>query len=311
MPIDLYKTLGYDYRDKTREAKLAVDSDVERAKRLAEVEREAAAQRSQQMEGIARRRFVENYAKTLEAGGQTEGLGEDAEAAWAKKVASGDLGDVMKFEEAAGELPGLRAASRSKVEADQQENEARNAEQKAKKIEGIAKIAGLIMPGVGEMIAKGVAKQAEKKAAKEAADLTEEETRGYVNQALAQDAPTVAVEMRAAQLAGQKLGVQNAQNAADMGRMEYFNAPIRYDLQNRLLGQQVLGAERENDIPIEVVQEMQRNRADYLRAQAEAARARAKGRTVDFGFGRPAGTPLGPTKRDLTADDLDFGSSLR
>lgn len=311
MPIDLYKTLGYDYRDKTREAKLAVDSDVERAKRLAEVEREAAAQRSQQMEGIARKRFVENYAKTLEAGGQTEGLGEDAEAAWAKKVASGDLEGVAAFEKAAGELPGLRAASRSKVANDQEKSEADRAENKAKKIEGIAKIAGLIMPGVGEMIAKGVAKQAEKKAAKEAADVTEEETRGYVNKAIQPYAVDDELKMRAAKVAGAQLGVQQAQNAKDIGVQEYLFNTERMPLQRREMEQRLIALERENDIPIEVVQEMQLNRADYLKAQAEAARARAKGRTVDFGFGRPAGTPLGPTKRDLTADDLDFGSSLR
>jgi hypothetical protein len=317
MPIDLYKLMGYDYRDKKRETQLSVDADVERARRIAADDFEAKKSQALELEGIAGKRFKENYAKTRLADGQTEGIGEEAETAWAKKVASGDLKGTLDFEETAGKLPGTRKLAGTTVEAAQEEAEARAAAGKEKKMRGLAAVAAIL--GGGDTLSQIANSNLGAEAAGAKAGETEAETKRDVSAVLKPDAAKVAQEQREAAgrmtqlgLAGQELGL-DAQYLRN--REQYLNnnyQPAMNDARLRGLRGANVGQDISNEaglISLDIAPEMNQAIIKAREAQAEADRARAKGNKPGLGL---SGESIAPVRRGpLTADELDFGNSLR
>lgn len=303
MPIDLYKLSGLDYRDKTREAKLAVDSDVERARRVGEIQRAAEIEHAQKLEGIARRRFVENYAKTLEAGGQTEGIGEDAEAAWAQKVASGDLKDVEMFRDTAGRLPGAEKLSRSKTEVAQGDLDIRQQEQKVKMLETLGTVAALLGFGGGF---KGAAKRAEKQLDTKQKEIDSANVKAGtdlgVNKALEIGAAAAAVQERENRLAGQQLGLLQGTNDYEQKQREYLDYPADRDLRVKLLEEQIEQSRYRRSVPLDLREDSLEAQILRNRAAARAADAKAGG-ARNLGIGT-AGQPLKKDGKVRTADDL-------
>jgi hypothetical protein len=321
MPIDLYKLMGYDYRDKKRETQLSVDADVERARRIAADDFEAKKSQALELEGIAGKRFKENYAKTLSGEQYPEGLNEaareqwarqDADTAWAKKVAGADLKDTLAFEQTAGALPGTQRLTKTVMEAGQEEAEAKAAKGKENKLRGLAVIKAIA--GGGDVLGAIAESNLGAEAAGAKAGETEAKTKESVAAVLQPNAAQVALEQREAVgrqtqlgLAGAALANQARQNDVDMGRNELFEQPQRTALQRRI-GEAQLGAlEMQNEVNSVLGEDLRRAEIERLKAQADAARARGGGASLGL-----SGQALAPTRKGpLTADELDFGNSLR
>jgi hypothetical protein len=312
MPIDLYKLMGYDYRDKKRETQLSVDADVERARRSAADDFEAKKSQALELEGIAGKRFKENYAKTRLADGQTEGIGEEAETAWAKKVASGDLKDTLAFEETAGALPGTRKLTKTVMEAGQEEAEAKAAKGKENKLRGVAALAAIL--GGGDTLSQIAESNLGAEAAGAKAGETEAETKRDVSAILKPDAAKVAQEQRELKMASDRLNNLKGTVEYDQMYEDAVNRGPMRELQRRglelgLTSQELANKQAESMLSPEV----QQIRLDAIKAQTAADLARATGGNNRYGnMPGTAGQSIAPVRRGpLTADELDFGNSLR
>lgn len=316
MPLDLYKTLGYDYRDKQREAKLAVDSDVERARRITEMQQAADLKQASALEGIARRRFTENYAKALGADGQTEDLGAAAEAAWAKKVAADDLNDARRFEDIAGRLPGTRELAKSDVATKQGAHEVAQIENQERQFTGLARMAGLFVPGLDKAISATVGTKIKKDLKEAEAGLTKAETDTIVNRALQTDAADYALSARDMQeqaaseaILGQRIGNERGQLLNQDATMRYGRLARDLNLEEEMKREALYSDRIRNDQQAAIGAELKQAELERILAAAELARSRASGRQPLIP-GVPGAKPAATTKApsELTADQLIFNA---
>lgn len=244
MPIDFGKILGLEERERDRAADRAVRADVERARQLNELETTARRQRLDEDRAREKADFTSNYAKLMELEGNTEGLGEMAETAWAKRMASADMPKVNTFDAERGKAKGgMSTLGQREVEAGQAKFEADKTESQVKTATNLGKLASAALgPAAGLMVENLLGGEKKKAFELERADT--------VNRALAQDDMDVidTLQRRDDATTARRLGNVGAQNQVDLGRQQFFRRDATAPVEDLLQREQLRRLQLNNDL---------------------------------------------------------------